>query len=144
MNRILTVLFVFLVAGQGEAFADKYFSESPPGAKAYIICPEDGQTVDETFTVRFGLSKMGIAPAGVKIANTGHHHLLVDFDGQLDMEKPLAFSENVRHFGGGQTEAEITLPPGKHTLQILLGNYLHIPHNPPVLSEKITVTVKGK
>ena len=144
MNRILTIILVSFVMGQGEAFADKHFSESPPGARAYIICPEDGQTVDGTFTVKFGLSNMGVAPAGVKIANTGHHHLLVDLDKLPDMEKPLAFSESVRHFGGGQTETEITLPPGRHTLQLLLGNYLHIPHKPPVLSEKITVTVKGK
>ena len=140
-------LFLFLMAAVmswDTALAEEHFSESPPGAKAYIISPKDGEVVGSTFTVRFGLVGMGVAPAGVRVPNTGHHHLLIDLENLPDMEKPLAFSENVRHFGGGQTEAEITLAPGKHTLRLLLGNYLHIPHKPPVLSEKITVTVKGK
>ena len=147
-NMIITRTFLlFLIAvavSWNTVFAEEPFSESPPGAKVYIISPKDGDVVGKTFTVRFGLANMGVAPAGVKLPNTGHHHLLIDLENLPDMEKPLAFSENVKHFGGGQTEAEITLPPGKHTLRLLLGNYLHIPHKPPVLSEKITVTVKDK
>ncbi len=142
--RTFFLLFIAVAVSWSMAFAEEYFSESPPGAKVYIISPKDGEAVGKTFTVRFGLANMGVAPAGVKVPNTGHHHLLVDLENLPNMEKPLAFSENVRHFGGGQTETEITLAPGKHTLRLLLGNYLHIPHKPPVLSEKITVIVKDK
>jgi len=144
INRTFFLLFMAVAVSWNIAFAEEHISESPPSAKVYIISPKDGEVVSKTFTVRFGLANMGVAPAGVKVPNTGHHHLLVDLENLPDMEKPLAFSENVRHFGGGQTETEITLAPGKHTLRLLLGNYLHIPHKPPVLSEKITVTVKDK
>ena len=142
MSRTFLLFFIAMAMSWNVAFAEEHFSESPLGAKSYIISPKDGQVVSKTFTVRFGLVNMGVAPAGVKLPNTGHHHLLIDLEDLPDMEKPLAFSENVRHFGGGQTETEITLAPGKHTLRLLLGNYLHIPHKPPVLSEKITVTVQ--
>lgn len=144
---IIRTFFLLLIAvgmSWDMAFSQEHVSESPSGAKVYIISPKDGEVVGKTFTVRFGLANMGIAPAGVKVPNTGHHHLLIDLETLPGMEKPLAFSEKVRHFGGGQTETEITLAPGKHTLQLLLGNYLHIPHKPPVLSEKITVTVKNQ
>ena len=144
INRTFFLLFIAVAMSWNTAFAEKHFSESPPGAKAYIISPKDGEVVSKTFTVRFGLVNMGVAPAGVKLPNTGHHHLLIDLENLPDMEKPLVFSENVRHFGGGQTETEITLAPGKHILRLLLGNYLHIPHKPPVLSEKITVIVEDK
>ena len=108
----------------------------------YIISPRNGETVSSPFTVRFGLKGMGVAPAGVQFANTGHHHLLVDVAQPPDMTAPLAVTPNIRHFGGGQTEAEITLPAGSHTLQLLLADYIHLPHDTPVMSEKITVTVK--
>jgi hypothetical protein len=85
---------------------------------------------------------MGIAPAGVQFANTGHHHLLVDLAEPPDMNAALPVTDNIRHFGGGQTEAEIKLPPGKHTLQLVFADYLHIPHDKPIVSEKITITVK--
>jgi len=84
---------------------------------------------------------MGIAPAGIKIENTGHHHLLIDTDAPADMSQPLPASDKVVHFGKGQTETTLTLPPGKHTLQLLLADQNHIPHNPPVISKKITITV---
>jgi uncharacterized protein DUF4399 len=114
-------------------------SMSPEGASVYIISPKDGDTVGQTFSVQFGLSGMGIAPAGTEKANTGHHHLLID--GKMpDMNAPLG--SNVKHFGGGQTESEITLEPGQHTLQLVLGDYKHVPHNPPITSEVITVVVK--
>lgn len=117
-------------------------SEAPEDAKVYIISPQDGEKVGQTFIVRFGLSGMGVAPAGVNKDKTGHHHLLIDVDEMPDMTKPLPASEKVVHFGGGQTEAKLTLPPGKHTLQLVMGNYLHIPHKKPVVSEKITVVVE--
>jgi hypothetical protein len=92
--------------------------------------------------VQFGLKGMGVAPAGVTQANTGHHHLLVDVTDMPDMNAPLPNNEHIRHFGGGQTETDLTLPAGKHTLQLILGDALHVPFDKPVMSEKITVTVK--
>ena len=85
---------------------------------------------------------MGIAPAGIDMENTGHHHILIDLDEMPDMSMPLPTTDNVVHFGTGQTETTLTLTPGEHTLQLLLGNHLHVPHQSPVMSEKITVTVK--
>ena len=111
-------------------------------AQLYIIEPVDGATVQETFKVKFGLSGMGVAPAGQNIKNTGHHHILIDMDKLPDLTKPLPATDQIRHFGGGQTETELTLTPGEHTLQLLLGNYMHIPHDKPVISKKITITVK--
>ena len=118
-------------------------SPAPEGAAVYFVSPQHGDVVEGTFTVSFGLQGMGVAPAGVEMANTGHHHLLINVDrAELDMTRPLPATDQVRHFGGGQTEATVTLPPGEHTLQLLLGNFLHVPHDPAVLSETITVTVQ--
>ena len=115
---------------------------SPSGAEAYIISPKNGAKVSGPFVVSFGLKGMGIAPAGVKADNTGHHHLLIDTDAPADLSAPLpAVPDKIVHFGKGQTETTLTLPPGKHTLQLLLGDQNHVPHNPPVLSKKITITV---
>jgi hypothetical protein len=114
---------------------------SPAGAEVYIISPKDGAKVSSPFVVEFGLKGMGVAPAGVKIENTGHHHLLIDTDAPADLNAPLPSSDKVVHFGKGQTQTTLTLPPGKHTLQLLLGDNGHVPHNPPVISKKITVTV---
>ena len=114
---------------------------APAGAMAYIISPVDGAKVKGPDTVRFGLKGMGIAPAGIKFDNSGHHHLLVDSDPPAELGEPLAVSEKILHFGKGQTETSLTLAPGKHTLQLLLGDYLHTPHNPPIMSKKITITV---
>jgi len=113
---------------------------SPPGAKVYFVSPLNGAYVPLTFTVRFGLIGMGIAPAGVEKANSGHHHLLVDTT-LPSMDEPIPSDENHLHFGAGQTEATLTLPRGKHTLQLLLGDANHIPHSPPVYSAPITVYV---
>lgn len=113
---------------------------SAPNAKAYIVSPKDGAVVGQTFTVHFGLKGMGVAPAGVQKAKTGHHHLLIDTDKLPNLHQPLG--GDVKHFGGGQTEVELTLAPGKHTLQLILGDERHIPHKPAVVSEKITITVK--
>ncbi|NHN36567.1 DUF4399 domain-containing protein [Pseudomaricurvus alcaniphilus] len=124
------------------ALAGMAVSKAPEGAQVYFISPQDGDTVPSKFTVKFGLKGMGVAPAGVERDNTGHHHLLIDVTTLPDLKQPLPASEQVRHFGGGQTETVVELAPGTHTLQLLLGNHLHIPHHKPVLSEKITVTVK--
>jgi len=114
---------------------------SPPGAEAYIISPKDGARVANPVVVRFGLKGMGIAPAGVKFDNTGHHHLLIDTDAPSDLNAPLPANDKIVHFGKGQTETALTLTPGKHTLQLLLGDQSHIPHDPAVMSKKITITV---
>ena len=114
---------------------------APPEAKLYFISPQAGSEVTSPVGVLFGLSGMGVSPAGVDKENTGHHHLIIDAD-LPDMDKPIPSDENYRHFGGGQTEITLDLPPGKHTLQLLLGDFTHIPHNPPVTSDKITITVK--
>ena len=124
------------------AMADAPRTPAPEGAKVYFIAPQDGATVDRTFTVKFGLKGMGVAPAGTDAPATGHHHLLVDVAELPALDKPLPASDNVRHFGKGQTETEVTLPPGKHTLQLLVGDKNHVPFDPPVISEKITVNVK--
>ena len=108
----------------------------------YIISPKDGDVVGKEVKVVFGLKGMGVAPAGVNIPDTGHHHLLLDLDKLPDMSQPIPASKNHLHFGKGQTETTLKLEPGKHTIQLLLGNYLHIPHDKEVISKKITITVK--
>jgi len=116
---------------------------SPAGADVYIISPKNGARVKSPVLVQFGLKAvMGVAPAGVKFDNTGHHHLLIDTDAPADMAAPLPSTDNIRHFGKGQTETSLTLPPGKHTLQLILGDQNHIPHDPAVISKKITITVE--
>lgn len=112
------------------------------GAELYFIAPADGAVVDTTFTVRFGLKGMGVAPAGVTVDKTGHHHLLIDVADLPPMNQPLPNDDRHKHFGGGQTETTLTLPPGKHTLQLVLGDALHVPFDPPIFSPRITVTVK--
>lgn len=133
----LMVVSVLLAAGSG--FAG---TPSPDGAQVYIISPTDGATVYSPFRVRFGLKGMGVAPAGVDKPNTGHHHLLIDVSGTPPLDQPLRKDDQYRHFGGGETETVIDLPPGQHTLQLILGDMNHIPHEPPVMSKKIQITVK--
>ena len=115
---------------------------SPANAEVYIVSPKDGAKVKSPVTVVFGLKGMGIAPAGIKFDNTGHHHLLIDSDLPADLSQPLPATEKSVHFGKGQTETSVTLPPGKHTLQLVLGDSLHIPHDPAVFSKKITIEVE--
>jgi hypothetical protein len=113
----------------------------PDTAREYIIWPNDGQVIrGGKFWIRMGLSGAGIAPAGVDVPNTGHHHLLIDAD-LPTLDEPIPSDKNHLHFGKGQTEARIELPPGKHTLQLLLGDADHVPHNPALYSKKITVIV---
>lgn len=130
-----------LLAGPATAQAPPK-TKAPDNASVYFLSPKDGETVSSPFTVRFGLKGMGVAPAGVTQPNTGHHHLLIDMATPPDFNAALPVTDNIKHFGGGQTETELTLPPGKHTLQLVLGDALHIPHEKPIVSEKITITVK--
>ena len=142
MTRLQALVTILAALFAGTALADSHGAPrtpAPPGAKVYFITPQDGDQVPATFVVRFGLEGMGVAPAGVEKENTGHHHLLVDRDPPADQGMPM--DQDIKHFGGGQTETTLTLEPGTHTLQLLLGDKNHIPHDPPVLSEKITVTV---
>ncbi|MBX2847758.1 MAG: DUF4399 domain-containing protein [Acidiferrobacterales bacterium] len=132
---LVLTLFNFVVS------ATDLRTEAPEGASVYFIGLQDGDTVSSPVLVRFGLSAMGVAPAGVEKEHTGHHHLLVNLDEMPNMEMPLPSTENVVHFGKGQTETSLDLTTGTHTLQLLLGNHFHVPHNPPVMSEKITITV---
>jgi hypothetical protein len=133
-------LLILLVAGL--AVAQVMRTKSADGARVYIISPANGATVSSPFTVQFGLKGMGVAPAGVNQANTGHHHLLVDMATMPAMDVPMPATDNLKHFGGGQTETELTLPAGTHTLQLVLGDYLHIPHDPALVSDKVTITVR--
>jgi len=132
---ILTASLAAPLAGAQER------TPSPPGAKVFIITPKNGATVHNPFVVKFGLKGMVIAPAGTQAENSGHHHLLIDTDPPADMNAPLPASDKIVHFGKGQTETSLTLSPGKHTLQLLFADATHLPHNPPVMSKKITITV---
>ncbi len=122
--------------------ASELTSHAPDNADVYIISPANGEIVPETFQVKFGLSGMGIAPAGIDKENTGHHHLLVDLQELPDLTTSLPATEHILHFGGGQTETTLTLSPGEHRLQLVLGNYAHVPYDRPVISAPINVTVK--
>lgn len=122
------------------AVAQMERQSAPEDARVYIVSPANGAVVPTTFTVIFGLSGMGVAPAGMDMNNTGHHHLLINGESTPDMD--VSMGDEVIHFGLGQTETTVTLEPGEHTLQLILGDYLHIPHDPPVMSPVITVTVK--
>ena len=135
------VAFAPLAALAGE-------TPAPDGASVYFINIADGVSVTSPVTVQFGLSGMGVAPAGIDKENTGHHHILIDLppfgEGEEDAdiaEYGIPADDNHRHFGGGQTEVVLGLEPGKHTLQLLLGDMNHIPHATPVVSEQITITV---
>ena len=147
MRKLLVSAFLIVLAATGYATAGD--TPAPAGAKVYFENLKDGAVVSSPFKVVFGLSGMGVAPAGVEKAGTGHHHLLIDRkplgegpEGKAELSANLPADEHHKHFGGGQTEVMLTLSPGKHTLQLVLGDQNHIPHNPPVVSPVITVTVK--
>ena len=108
--------------------------------KVYFINLEDGDRVESPFLIQFGLSGMGIAPAGTDRSNTGHHHLLINVD-DIDLSKPIPSSSNHIHFGGGQTESLVDLMPGNYSMQLVLGDMTHTPHNPPIISQRINITV---
>jgi len=139
-RTILALAAAFTVAGFSLAAAQ---TPSPADAKVYFINLKNGQKVKSPFLVQFGLSGMGVAPAGVEKPNTGHHHLLVDTTLTGDQLKaPIPADDTHKHFGGGQTETMVTLPKGKHTLQLVLADWTHIPHVPPVMSQVITIKVR--
>ena len=118
-------------------FATFSISANP---KVYFINLEDGDRLESPFLIQFGLSGMGIAPAGTDRANTGHHHLLINVN-EIDLSKPIPSSSSHIHFGGGQTESLIDLMPGDYSMQLVLGDMTHTPHNPPILSQRINITV---
>jgi hypothetical protein len=129
-----------VLAVSGVAFAER--TPSPAGAEVYIVSPKDGAKVKGPVTVVLGLKGMGIAPAGIKFDNTGHHHLLIDADAPADLSLPLPADEHNVHFGKGQTQTTVTLPPGKHTLQLVFADFLHTPHDPALISKKVTIVVE--
>ena len=131
IRNFLWLILVSTILSGGSAFA----------AEVYFLSPADGDVIEGEVLVQFGLKGMGVTAAGYDAPNTGHHHLLIDMNELPDLRLPLPKSEQLRHFGGGQTEAVIQLSPGTHTLQLVLGNHLHIPHDPAVISDKITIEV---
>jgi hypothetical protein len=140
MTKIAAALLLGSLLAAPAALAGD--TPSPKDAYVYIGWPNDGEVINtRSIRVWFGLRNMGVAPAGVDKPNTGHHHLLIDAD-LPPFDEPIPSDRNHVHFGGGQTEAVIELLPGTHTLQLIMGDKDHIPHNPPVYSEKITITVR--
>ena len=135
-NLVVTFAILLLMASNANAG-----SPSVDGAYVYILSPAHGEVVTSPFKVVFGLSGMGVAPAGVDQAKTGHHHLLID-TGLPDLTRPIPADDKHRHFGGGQTEVVIELAPGEHSLQLLLADFAHSPHSPPLSSQQVTIRVK--
>ncbi|RON08283.1 ATPase [Pseudomonas brassicacearum] len=133
---------LMLSASMLASAADVPRTNAPAGAKVYIVSPADGATVDKTFKVRFAVEGIALAPAGDQTVHTGHHHLLIDVDKLPAENMPIPADANHLHFGKAQTETEVTLTPGKHTLQLELGDKNHVPFDAPIVSKKITVTVK--
>ena len=119
-------------------------TSAPKDTVLYFISPIDGASVRGAFDVRFGLKNMGVTHAGDPYPNSGHHHLLIDVDQPLDVKEPIPRDKNHLHFGAGETETRIELPPGDHTLQLVLGDAKHYPFNPPVVSDKISITVRSE
>ena len=132
----IALLSTIAVARAGE-------TPAPANAKVYFINLKNGDAVTSPVTVRFGLSGMGIAPAGTQVADTGYHHLIIDDKIEGDaLNEAIPMDEHHLHFGKGQTEASVNLPKGTHTLQLVLGDWSHVPHKQPVMSERITVNVE--
>ena len=138
---LLSVLTAVWLIPQA-AMAQLPRTPSPEDAMVYIISPQDGATVSGAVTVTFGLKGLGVAPAGIDYPDTGHHHLLVNAENLPPTNLPIPSDDHHLHFGKGQTETTLELEPGTYTLQLLLGDKNHVPHDPPVVSEKVTITVK--
>src|SRR2546425_9914674 len=142
-RHVVAMLFVAFASG-GVVFSQGQRTGGPtpsaPGAEVYFIDLKDGMTVPAKLKIYFGLRNMGVAPAGSERENSGHHHLLVDTE-LPPLDQPIPNDFNHLHFGAGQTEAIVTLSPGRHTLQLLLGDENHVPHNPPIMSKPIRVYV---
>ena len=128
-------------APETAAVAEIELSKAPDSASVYFITPSDGDTVANPVSVEFGISAMTVVKAGVDEPHSGHHHLLID-TGLPALGLPIPADDNHVHFGDGSTSTEITLTPGQHTLRLLLGDHRHIPHDPPVASAPITITVE--
>ncbi|MBQ1203927.1 MAG: DUF4399 domain-containing protein [Loktanella sp.] len=141
-TTLLSAAFFALSVTSGAAIAQDR-TPAPFDAEVYFIGLEDGDTVSNPVTITFGLRGMGIAPAGIDVADTGHHHLLINVDpATLDLNDGVPADDNHIHFGGGQTEVTKDLPLGTHTLVLVLADHAHIPHDPPIMSEVITITVE--
>lgn len=140
-NTVFTILLAFSTGLLAEEAVQRL--PSADGAEVGFSNLEDGAVVPPEFTVVFSIAGMGIAPAGVEIENTGHHHLLIDVAHLPDFDQPLPASDNIIHFGKGQSETRLELSEGQHSLQLVLADYRHLPHDPPVLSERITITVSS-
>ena len=142
MNKLISIAsLAATIALSSAALA----GETPAleGAAVYFINVKDGDTLTNPVTIRFGLKGMGVAPAGTEKEHTGHHHLIINEALEAEeLNEPIPADDQHVHFGGGQTEKTLELPTGTHTLQLVLGDWSHIPHNPPIMSEKITVIVK--
>ena len=136
---VFCVSLLVVLGMDGPALAGD-LTPSPPGARSWLISPRNGDTLQSPVTVLFGLEGMGVAPAGVDRPNTGHHHLLINID-LPDLREPIPATGQSLHFGGGQTQTTLVLPPGKYTLRLLLGDKNHVPHDPPVYSEVVSITV---
>lgn len=142
MNKLISIAsLAATIALTGTTHAGE--TPAPEGAGVYFINVKDGDTLSNPVTIQFGLKGMGVAPAGTEKEHTGHHHLIINeaLEGE-ELNEPIPADDQHIHFGGGQTQKTLELPAGTHTLQLVLGDWSHIPHNPPVMSEKITVTVK--
>ncbi|MGB5233625.1 MAG: DUF4399 domain-containing protein [Candidatus Macondimonas sp.] len=141
IRRIQAATLLTLAILAGPLWAELPTTPAPPGAAVYFITPRDGEQIRGPVTVRFGLKGMGVAPAGTVKETTGHHHLLVDLEQPPAAGQPIPSDAHHRHFGNGQTETTLDLTPGRHTLQLLMGDANHVPHRPPVLSERVTIEV---
>jgi len=138
---LMTVGILIAISGLAAPGSAAERQPAPKDAYAYIGWPNNGEVVTQRFKVWLGLRNFGVAPAGVNRANTGHHHLLIDTD-LPPLDEQIPNDKNHIHLGAGQTETFVELPPGRHTIQLLMGDYDHIPHDPPVMSKKITVIVR--
>ena len=141
LKSLFAAAIVATAAMSTPVFADDFRTKAPTGAEVYFISPADGATVSSPVTVKFGLRNLGVAPAGIEKEKTGHHHLLINQKLE-NYAEPIPADDKHKHFGGGQTEATVELPSGTHTLQLVIGDHNHIPHDPPIESAVITVTVK--
>ncbi len=137
MIRLLISFSLFFATG----LIALEFSKGASTAEVYFITPKNNDIVSGEVVVKFGLQNFGVSPAGLNVNGTGHHHLIIDAD-LPNLSQPIQADKNHVHFGKGQTEVKLELEPGTHTLQLLLGDYRHIPHRPPIYSNKITIVVE--
>ncbi len=137
--KLILICIIAFTAPNAFSYDGKNSSENK---KVFFVIPSSGETLTSPVTVKFGVSGMSIVPAGEDKPNSGHHHLLINLEKLPNMNMPIPADKNHLHFGKGQTETIIKLPKGKHTLQLLLGNHIHIPHKIPLLSEKIEIIVE--